>query len=462
MSSTRDTADLLGQLPATQALIQQMISLVTSSGLSLTDQSERVAGGIDGGASLILAPEDTTQQMNFARSSTALARSSAGVVTSVAIDGLRYDYRWDGAAWVAAGFLIEDQRTNLIQRNSLFNTGPWTGAAVVTANATTAPDNSAEADTVADSTTAVADRNTGLITVAANSTIEVSIYLKRVAGTNAPSIRAAFSGGTSRQPEAVFDIDNGLGQSRQVTGAEVVTARVGKAANGFWRCGFTYTDTGNNTAVSVALRPAYAASYTTAADVNATGGVHAWGADLKVGVGITSMIPTPVSATVTRAADVLTKPLSSRLSRIAMTTLFTCRLLPGSAGGMLWQYDDGSNSSRIFVAVESGRIVLRTANAGTFTGYVPGPVVAADTDYAIAFSWNRITGELLLRVNGQSYLATATLIPKPTWRRIGSDASGGGQPNAWINPVRAKPADPALSATEFLRTLSPAELAAFV
>jgi hypothetical protein len=60
-----------------------------------------------------------------------------------AIDAPRFDYAWNGSAWVAKGLLIEEQRTNLLKDSGNQTTANWTNFnCAVSTSATTGADNS--------------------------------------------------------------------------------------------------------------------------------------------------------------------------------------------------------------------------------------------------------------------------------------------------------------------------------
>jgi hypothetical protein len=165
--------------------------------------------------------------------------------------------------------------------------------------------------------------------------------------------------------------------------------------------------------------------------------------------------------TVVRAADVLNHPLSSRIDRVSMTGLFKVRLLPGSTGGTLWQWDDGGDDDRVTVRMNGTNIIMEVVVDDVVLHTVTGPTYAADTDYLIGATWEMITGAMVLRVNGTSYTGTAPRIKRPTRRRIGCNAAGGDQPNGMIEPWLPRSTMTSLNASEFIRALTAAELAMY-
>ena len=211
--------------------------------------------------------------------------------------GPRFDY--NPVTLAPRGLLIEEQRVNLLLYSEQFDNAGWTKSnASVTANATTSPDGTANADRLtADGilTNHVAQQ-TVTYTAAAHT---LSVYAKR--DTNDfVQLRfgaLAISAGTGF---ANFDLNAG---TVGTIGAGLTAASITPAGNGWFRCTITGT-----TIVAVSNAGFYIVTSATAvsAEPNTlTTSVFLYGAQLEAATFATSYIPT-VASTVTRAADIAT------------------------------------------------------------------------------------------------------------------------------------------------------------
>jgi len=209
--------------------------------------------------------------------------------------GPRFDY--DPVTLAARGLLIEEQRVNLLLRSEEFdNAATWVRTtANLTANATTSPDGTTNADRLtADGTPSTHNINQSLTFTAAAHT--VSVYAKKDTN-NFVQIRIgafAIAGGTGF---ANFDLNAG---TVGTVGAGLSAASITPAGNGWYRCTITGTTAATSTVVGF-----YIVTSATAVsnEVNSlTTSVFLYGAQLEAGAFATSYIPT-VASTVTRAAD---------------------------------------------------------------------------------------------------------------------------------------------------------------
>jgi hypothetical protein len=178
-------------------------------------------------------------------------------------------------------------------QSSTFSTTWSTVQATVTANSTTAPDGTLTADTLVP--TAVLQQHrldqTTTITAAAHN---ASVYAK-AAGYGFLWMRLGTLAG-------IFNLSTGAITS--LSGGATGTAT--DVGNGWWRCSLQGTTAGSDTFRLAATPTASTADYTG----DGTSGIYLWGAQIELGVGASSPIPTTTAA-VTRAADV---PLLTGLS----------------------------------------------------------------------------------------------------------------------------------------------------
>jgi hypothetical protein len=248
-------------------------------------------------------------RITFTRASTATYFNAAGTLQAAATNAPRFDY--DPVTHALRGLLIEEQRVNMLFP-SVPDTTVWSGGtATVTIGAGTAPDGTATATQVAE-TTANAMHYVVRSPIATTSTgpQTLSLYAK-ANGTRYLQVSLDDSGSGTIGGYATFDLQAGVvSGALTARGAAVIgTAAIQSAGNGFYRCSITVTTTGAalNDRVLLMLSnvgaPAFSPSYVG----NAANSLLLWGVQLEVGAFATSYIPTTAAA-VTRSADLSSIP----------------------------------------------------------------------------------------------------------------------------------------------------------
>lgn len=419
-----------------------------------TSQYGRVESGIFTGRTFA----DLT---DFARAATASYYNSAGTLASATSGVARLGYRYNSgtATWVIAGLIAEEVRTNFQLKSCDFADAYYTKTnLVVTANAATAPDGTMTADLVVENSAAAAFHELGRSSVASVDPAvknTITLYLKRAAGMRYPQIQVAQN---SNAEQWTFDLDN-LTAQRTFGIAFGFTASVKSIGNGWYRIMLE----GGQAAATGTFRWFFriASDYAGTTTYNGDGasGFYLWGGQIEAGATATSFIPTDGSQA-TRAADVFSKALGGEFNPEGQTALFSFRRSGGLTGaaGRLWQWDDGTANNRVTVRFAGTQLLAEVVVGGAVQAAVNGPVIAADTEYRVGIGF--AAGLLRLVVNGNSYAdgAPASLPTGLTTRRIGTDASGTGQPNAFIMPYRPHPVLPQLDASEFALLLPATKL----
>lgn len=229
-----------------------------------------------------------------------LEQASAATTYTRNFGGLfppRFDY--DPVTLAPKGILIEEQRTNLLLRSEQFDNASWNKVgATVTADATTSPDGTVDADAL------VEDGTTG-------THYTQQFYTGFTSGT-AYTMSAFIKAGTRTWvemdlPSAAFGVAQGgyfnlsgsgsLGNATGSPTSRTITA----LGNGWYR--ITVTATATATAGGNCLIIAASANGTTSyAGTNGAQALFLYGAQLEAGAFATSYIPT-VASTVTRTAD---------------------------------------------------------------------------------------------------------------------------------------------------------------
>jgi hypothetical protein len=225
-------------------------------------------------------------------------------------------WRYNPATGLSEGLLIEAQRTNLLLYSEEFDNAAWTKTTcTVAANATTAPDGTATADSL---TVTGADGNVAqAVTITTGRGAALSVFAKPFA---ASFFYAQLTDG-SDVVEVWFNLASGAVGSNTGGGSSITFARaaIEQMSDGFFRCHVEVT-TASVTTLTAKISAAAADS---TAPAN-TDSVYAWGAMLSAAAtrtGPTSYIPT-TSGTVTREADRLIQAIDTSWFNVAEGSLY--------------------------------------------------------------------------------------------------------------------------------------------
>jgi hypothetical protein len=281
------------------------------------------------------------------------------------------------------GLLIEEPRTNFLQRSEEFDTLWSVFRSSVSANATVAPNNSTTADKLVEDTTATNTHGIqqSSISFTAGTSYTFSVYVKAAERANIRLTMpiAAFSSTLAAQ----FNLALGT----TTTASSGVTATITELQNNWYRCTMSAAAT-TTASGSLTLEMGETSTSTTVTySGNGTSGLFLWGAQLEAGSFATSYIlnvNTP--AGVTRAADVaeITGTNFSVWYRQDEGTLFTEFRDPGVSGTNRTPsvISDGTLSNRIQCFL-SGTTTVNNRHISAGTAANPG------TLSAIANSRNR-------------------------------------------------------------------------
>ena len=346
--------------------------------------------------------------------------------------GPRFDY--NPLTLAPRGLLIEEQRVNLALYSDQFDNAAWVRTtANVTANATTSPDGTTNADRLAgDGTSSTHNINQSLTFTAAAHT--VSVYAKRDTN-NFIQIRIgafAIAGGTGF---ANFDLNAG---TVGTIGAGLSAASITPAGNGWYRC--TITGTTLAAASGVGLYVVTSATAVSAETNTLATSVFLYGAQTELGAFATSYIPT-VASTVTRAADVATitgTNFSSWYNASEGTIVASAdsvRPTGISPATRVFQFDDGTGNNNIRSA---GTSTLTVVNATALQAFLsPNPAIPFDgTVFKFASAYKE--NDFASVTTGAVATDTSGTVPTVTQLALGS-GTGAGILNGHIRSITYYP-----------------------
>ena len=243
-------------------------------------------------------PSDGSGDFDFSRSGSATRINSQGLIETVANGQSRLNYPMiDGVVSGCPSLLLEPQRTNLLPYSEDFSNSDWTKFnSTVIANSIISPDGTLNASKLTEDTSNSTHRIFDTIIVSASGVVcTQSIFAK--SGGNGRFLRVFRGSGTYNF--AVFDLDNGVVFSQG--GSNIISTKIEKYPNGWYKCSSTFTTQFGNIATYYGMQNGSLDSY----QGDGTSSIYIWGAQLEEGSYPTSYIPTNGSA-VTRSAETAT------------------------------------------------------------------------------------------------------------------------------------------------------------
>jgi hypothetical protein len=330
--------------------------------------------------------------------------------------------------------LIEEQRTNLLTYSEQFDNAVWTKTrSSITADATTSPDGTQDADKLVEDTATNTHDMTFSASFTSGTAYTLSIYAKQ-AGRN---LRIYFpTGAFGFAFSAVFDLSAGTA-TIALTGTVASITNVG---NGWYRCSITQTATASVTS-TFTLRLIEGAS-TTSYTGDGTSGIFIWGAQLEAGAFATSYIPTTTTA-LTRNADAasMTGTNFSSWYNAVEGTLYVEANTPDFAVAYVFA-DINSNSLTNYIRQS-------TSSLGTISQFVvsdSGTAVASPGVAVTLGSVRKAAGAYILNsiqqsVNGLlgTQDTSATIPAGLTQLNIGSRSTGANNVNGTIRRIAYYP-----------------------
>lgn len=240
----------------------------------------------------------TAQQLTFTRSGTATRVNQLGVIETVSADTPRFDF--DPVTKVCKGLLLEETRTNNLLYSEDLTNAAWSktsGLAVtITSNATTAPDNTSNADLVV---TNIGNGQHKILQTSFSSAMQaagavtLSAFVKIQAGA-VTSIKFGCTDLSTGDANCLVNLSTGIVTDNS-TGGSWTNKTFGSTdyGNGWWRIWMTATK------ISTSGVGCY---FEFNGQGDGSTGWYMWGTQIETGSFITSYIPT-TSAAVTRGTE---------------------------------------------------------------------------------------------------------------------------------------------------------------
>jgi hypothetical protein len=366
--------------------------------------------------------------ITFTRASNATFFDANGTLQTASNDTPRFDHDPATAGNPSRGLLIEEARTNLLERSEEFDNAYWTkNNCTISSNATAAPTGGQTADTLFDTSgSAARSLQKGSVTVTTSTAYTITAFAKD-AGRRYFHIRSNDNTTNDNGADVVFDLQNGLvsGSATARGTWSAASADIASVGSGWYRCRLTTTVA--TTLLFVKFQTSETGSR--GADGNAgaytgdiTNGIHIWGAQLEAGAFPTSYIPTTTAAA-TRAADsAVVTPISSFYNQAEGT--FTAN----------WTVVAAQNNQTVFGAdllpATNNRITFLneggSANAFIEAIRISGPVGNFNTRSKIALAFARSAGAAMA-VDGTIYTSSVNQASTIADFTIGN-ISGGTRP----------------------------------
>jgi hypothetical protein len=303
----------------------------------------------------------------------------AAAPTTTAYYGPRFDY--NPTTLAPLGLLIEEQRVNLALYSEQFDNAAWTKTrSSITANATTSPDGTANADRFVIDTTAATNHAVGQsASVTSGTTYALTVFAK---ADQFSQINLRFS---AQFPagNAYYDLNSGTVSSS----GTVVSASMTSFGNGWWRCVLVMT--ANATGAAAGQIFLAQSNSITILIGDGTSGLFLYGAQLEAGAFPSSYIPT-VASTVTRASDNATMTgtnFSSWYNASEGTFVASAAVFSTASNRGVYAASDGSGANELFHYVSTtANNLVTTASISQANVIISGPVLV-NTVFSDAFAY---------------------------------------------------------------------------
>jgi hypothetical protein len=240
----------------------------------------------------------------FTRASTATFVGSNGLIQTAAINAPRFDH--DPVTLASRGLLIEESRTNLLQRSEGFDNSYWSKQTVppvsVAADVALAPNGETTADILRPATSAGSFHFISRVNIALTNVSHTATVFMKASGYNFAELIIGSNILYSKFATAYFNLSTGEYVTSRTAGYTVASYSITPVGNGWYRCSLTVVTDANSTGVFTITCGSTTNPVASFAG-DGISGILLWGAQLEAGSFPTSYIPT-TTASVVRSADV--------------------------------------------------------------------------------------------------------------------------------------------------------------
>ncbi len=305
--------------------------------------------------------------------------------------------------------LLEKQSTNDLLYSEQFDNAGWSKeAATSTANQTTSPDGTQNADTIVDNSTSGRHIFYQQFTGNLATSRTFSLYAKQ------NSLRYLFmsvtNAGDADCYSAIFDLQSGTVSATKVNGDGTISASIVNAGNGWYRCIISGTmRTGNNSyfpLIGTSDRAGFTGSlFANNAPLYSGSGqsLFIYGAQLEESSYPTSYIPT-TSSSATRLVD-----YPSRSGLALTNSTFAVNFKPLDYVVELFDFVKTGGGRMFYIAVQSNGFITFNSVSGGTIGAI-GSVLPKKQTCKLAFSLNASTSNVKVYINGSIIGTYATNI----------------------------------------------------
>jgi hypothetical protein len=330
--------------------------------MALFDDASLVVtpNGYKAGTLYSIKPTSGAGDMTVVRATTATRVNSAGLIESVAINVPRLDYLNASCP----SLLLEPQRSNLQTYSDNIDNAVYGKTNVtITANVTTSPDGTTNADKIVEDTTNAVHRISNVGGVMTSATTYTSSFFAKKAERDQVYILIPTSVAATRTV-VVYNLTTGV--SSVVSGSSATSHSMVDYGNGWYRCIVTFTTTAAGTNLVGIYNGAEDYAGTTSF------GLFLYGLMNEAGAYATSYIPT-TSAAVTRNADSISKTgISSLIGQTEGVLYAEINALKYPIDINNWlTITDGTNANSVGIVFETtGAATARIEVGGVIQAYI--------------------------------------------------------------------------------------------
>jgi hypothetical protein len=300
--------------------------------------------------------------------------------------------------------------------SSSFDNAAWTKSnASVTANTTTSPDGTQNADSLIEN----GANDHHLIYQGDNpvaGSYSASVFIKK--NTRQYAFLQIATDTVVNRYTIVVDLNNGTMTASSTSGAPSGTSyKIDSIGNGWYRLSVTATHTAGLLysifGLSNSANPTFSAEAVPLYSGDGTSSAYFWGAQIESGSYSTSFIPT-TSASVTRNADVISKTgISSLIGQTEGTLFWEGQGNTQAVGNDLWLFEssvnDTDNAVLLYYVHSSGYINCYINNGSSYVNLGVPMTITDNNKVAVGYK----SGDFVMYVNGAQVDSntSATAIP---------------------------------------------------